>query len=108
MAYELTQEEAAEGRHLLRQAVGDPESFFKWAEDKLVIDQDVFKKTLGKCIRAGDHGRAEKFLNVVIENQTNEQLWKDARAGTIRAVWRVMVFLGVVGGMVYLLREIFR
>ncbi len=104
MAYELTQEEADEGRRLLH---SDTAAFFKWAEEKLVIDHEVFRQTLGKCLKAGNPGRAEKLLNVVIENQTNEQFWKDVGSTTKMVVWRALVFLGAVGGTVYLLRAIF-
>ena len=57
MAYELTEEEAQEGRSLLYE--DDTEAFFLWADDKLVINHDAFRDALGKCIRAGDKGRAE-------------------------------------------------
>ncbi len=105
MSYELTQEEADEGRRLLR---FDVESFFRWSEEKLVIDHAVLRQTIERCLNAGDVGRAERLLNGVIETQTYEQRWKDLRHNTIRLVWPVMVFLGVIGGVVYLFREIFK
>ncbi len=105
MAY-LTEEVLERGRTYLRE--GNLEAFMAWADEVPVsIDLAVVRGSMGKCLAAGDTGRALKLFEAVWPvTDSVADAWVAIRRITLVVVFGALVLFALLGGVVYFFRAI--
>jgi hypothetical protein len=102
----LTEKQLEEGRGHLR--AGDLNKFIEWVDfNKILIDKVVLRKTMQKVIHT-DVDRAIKLFDVTFSDI-------EISAGPVKILLRagfmltliLLLFLGCLGGVVYLFKLIF-